>query len=149
MRVTRVATSCTRGGNVTALRLNISNLALSISTSYSSSSANLFLSCPYSTSNPPLSSSKPSISQVQDMLMPVHTGKKSFYLETFGCQMNVSDSEIVDRILKDAHYTRTQTAEEADVILTNTCAIRENAGKQWFLVSVPLETHVHVFLHRE
>ena len=47
---------------------------------------------------------------------------KKFYLETFGCQMNVSDSELVDSILRDAKFKRTEVAEEADVILTNTCA---------------------------
>ena len=55
---------------------------------------------------------------------------KKFYLETFGCQMNVSDSELVDSILRDAKFKRTEVAEEADVILTNTCAIRDNAERK-------------------
>jgi len=54
------------------------------------------------------------------------SGKKLF-LESYGCQMNFSDSEIVASILIDKGYTTTQNFEEADLIFVNTCAIRENA----------------------
>src|SRR6478735_4305334 len=54
------------------------------------------------------------------------TGKKLF-LESYGCQMNFADSEIVASILMDHGYTTTGDFEEADVIFLNTCAIRENA----------------------
>jgi hypothetical protein len=58
--------------------------------------------------------------------------KKTFYIETFGCQMNVNDSEIVCRILEDAGLSRVEGVELADVVLTNTCAVRENAeDKIW------------------
>ena len=61
-----------------------------------------------------------------------HIAGKRFYLETFGCQMNVSDSEIVSRVLLDAGLNRTESPDDADVILTNTCAVRENAeSKVW------------------
>ena len=60
------------------------------------------------------------------MLEPTHKGKKLF-LESYGCQMNFSDSEIVASILVDKGYDTTQNFEEADVIFLNTCAIRENA----------------------
>lgn len=53
-------------------------------------------------------------------------GKKMF-LESYGCQMNFADSEIVASILMDKGYTTTQNFEEADIIFVNTCAIRENA----------------------
>lgn len=53
-------------------------------------------------------------------------GKKLF-LESYGCQMNFSDSEIVASILIDKGYSTTQNFEEADLILVNTCAIRDNA----------------------
>ncbi len=53
-------------------------------------------------------------------------GKKLF-LESYGCAMNFADSEIVASILKDKQFSTTQNFEEADVILINTCAIRENA----------------------
>ncbi|HEX9658904.1 MAG TPA: radical SAM protein, partial [Rhodothermales bacterium] len=49
------------------------------------------------------------------------------YLETYGCQMNVSDSEIVASILSKEGYGLTADPEGADVVLLNTCAIRENA----------------------
>ena len=57
---------------------------------------------------------------------------KSVYIETYGCQMNVSDTEIVMAVLQAAGYTRSDDVETADVILANTCAIRENAeSKVW------------------
>jgi tRNA-2-methylthio-N6-dimethylallyladenosine synthase len=54
-------------------------------------------------------------------------GTKKLFLESYGCQMNFADSEIVASILIDKGYTTTQNFEEADVIFVNTCAIRENA----------------------
>jgi tRNA A37 methylthiotransferase MiaB len=56
----------------------------------------------------------------------------SYFIETYGCQMNVSDSEIVRSVLqKQGHYPA-NTAETADLVLLNTCAIRENAeAKIW------------------
>lgn len=54
------------------------------------------------------------------------------YIETYGCQMNLSDSEIVRSILSESGHVTCQSELEADVILTNTCAIRENAeSKVW------------------
>lgn len=58
------------------------------------------------------------------------TGEIQVYLETYGCQMNVSDSEIVASILKENGYGLTGRFEDADVILINTCAIRENAEQK-------------------
>jgi len=49
------------------------------------------------------------------------------YIESYGCAMNFSDSEIVASILKEANYATTTNMEEADVIFVNTCSIRENA----------------------
>jgi len=49
------------------------------------------------------------------------------HLETFGCQMNEYDSELIRSLLKQEGYTFTENRERADVILVNTCAIRENA----------------------
>lgn len=50
-----------------------------------------------------------------------------FYIETYGCQMNVADSEVVTSILMDQGFAHTKNIEEADIILVNTCSIRENA----------------------
>ena len=57
-------------------------------------------------------------------------GPASVYLETYGCQMNVSDSEIVASVLRDAGYGLTHDPLQADVVLLNTCAIRENAEQR-------------------
>ena len=52
------------------------------------------------------------------------------YIETYGCQMNVNDSEVILSILQDEGYTLTENIEEADVILANTCSIRDNAEQR-------------------
>ncbi|NJC24602.1 tRNA (N6-isopentenyl adenosine(37)-C2)-methylthiotransferase MiaB [Neolewinella antarctica] len=52
---------------------------------------------------------------------------KQFYIESYGCQMNFSDSEIVASILGEAGYGPTRDMEAADLILVNTCSIREKA----------------------
>src|SRR5688572_30069644 len=54
-------------------------------------------------------------------------GTKKLFLESYGCQMNFSDSEIVAAILSKEGYSTTTEMESADLILVNTCAIRENA----------------------
>lgn len=59
-----------------------------------------------------------------------HPGAKQVYLETYGCQMNVSDSEIVASLLLRGGFGITQDAGASDVVLINTCAIRENAEQK-------------------
>ncbi|HET6256262.1 MAG TPA: tRNA (N6-isopentenyl adenosine(37)-C2)-methylthiotransferase MiaB [Puia sp.] len=54
-------------------------------------------------------------------------GQKKFYIESYGCQMNFSDSEIVASILNDNGFGATGNYEEADLVLLNTCSIREKA----------------------
>jgi tRNA-2-methylthio-N6-dimethylallyladenosine synthase len=54
-------------------------------------------------------------------------GIKRFYIESYGCQMNFSDSEIVASILGEVGYAPTRNMEESDLILINTCSIREKA----------------------
>jgi tRNA-2-methylthio-N6-dimethylallyladenosine synthase len=53
--------------------------------------------------------------------------QKRFYIESYGCQMNFSDSEIVASILNGEGFGATRNYEEADLILINTCSIREKA----------------------
>lgn len=55
---------------------------------------------------------------------------EKLYIETYGCQMNVADSEIVVSILKEKGYSVTEDINEADTILVNTCSIRENAEQR-------------------
>ena len=52
---------------------------------------------------------------------------KKYYMLTYGCQMNVHDSENIKAILEDLKYTETTEMEDANIIVLNTCAIRENA----------------------
>ncbi|MBT5058305.1 MAG: tRNA (N6-isopentenyl adenosine(37)-C2)-methylthiotransferase MiaB [Gemmatimonadetes bacterium] len=52
------------------------------------------------------------------------------YIETYGCQMNVADTEVVASILSDAGYRIVDSPEEAKIILINTCAVRENAEER-------------------
>ncbi len=55
---------------------------------------------------------------------------KKLYLETYGCQMNVADSELMFGVLGRAGYERTDNPAEADVMLVNTCAVRDNAEQR-------------------
>ena len=52
---------------------------------------------------------------------------KSYHIETYGCQMNVADSELVSAMLNDSGYKETDDINSADAIFVNTCAIREHA----------------------
>ncbi len=54
-------------------------------------------------------------------------GTKKMFIESYGCQMNFSDSEIVASVLHKDGYVPTQNIEEAEVVFLNTCSIRENA----------------------
>ena len=53
-----------------------------------------------------------------------------FYIETYGCQMNVADSEVVAAVLNTTQATLTDNVEEADIVLLNTCSIRDNAEQK-------------------
>ena len=55
---------------------------------------------------------------------------KRVYVETYGCQMNISDGELMEGLLEDHGYEIAADPEDADVILVNTCAIREHAERR-------------------
>ncbi len=57
-------------------------------------------------------------------------GAPRVYVETYGCQMNVADSDLIGSVLATAGYATTETAEDADVIVINTCAVREKAEER-------------------
>ena len=56
--------------------------------------------------------------------------KKKLFIETYGCQMNVADSEVVAAILQDKSYEPVDSAEGADAIFLNTCSVRDNAEQR-------------------
>ena len=62
--------------------------------------------------------------------MSTYQHPRQVYLETYGCQMNVADSEVVGGILSTNGYVLTRDIADADVVLVNTCAIRENAEQR-------------------
>lgn len=57
-------------------------------------------------------------------------GTKKLYIETYGCQMNVNDTEVIFSILGKEGYERTEKMDDADVILANTCSVRDNAEQR-------------------
>lgn len=62
--------------------------------------------------------------------LAVQQGEGKFYIETYGCQMNQSDSEVVVSVMREAGFEHTASLDEADVVLVNTCAIRDNAEQR-------------------
>lgn len=63
-------------------------------------------------------------------LRPLPGSGRKLYVETYGCQMNVGDSEILVSIMQNDGFRYTENIEEADIILVNTCSIRENAEQR-------------------
>ena len=57
---------------------------------------------------------------------------KKLYIETYGCQMNVADSEVVASVMQMAGYETTETLNEADAVFLNTCSVRDNAEQKIF-----------------
>jgi tRNA-2-methylthio-N6-dimethylallyladenosine synthase len=63
-------------------------------------------------------------------LRPILNSGRKLFIETYGCQMNVGDSEIVVSIMQDEGFCYTENIAEADIILINTCSIRDNAEQR-------------------
>ena len=63
-------------------------------------------------------------------MRPLTGSGRKLYIETYGCQMNVGDTEIVVSIMQQEGYRYTEVLEEADVVLINTCSIRDNAEQR-------------------
>src|SRR5918911_5537194 len=63
------------------------------------------------------------------------------YVETYGCQMNVADSQMVLGLLEQAGYARTEDPGQADLILINTCAVREKAEERVYGRASVLSQH--------
>ena len=60
-------------------------------------------------------------------IIPLKSNKKKLFIESYGCQMNFSDSEIVASIMQNEGYNTTPNLDEADLVLVNTCSIRDKA----------------------
>lgn len=69
---------------------------------------------------------------VQQVYQHLHGQQKTYHISTFGCQMNDHDSEKISGLLETMGYTATEKEEQADFILFNTCAVRENAELRVF-----------------
>ncbi len=70
---------------------------------------------------------KPNNTTIRPVVDPA---RPKIYIETYGCQMNVSDSEVILSIMQEAGYVLTDDMDEASLILANTCAIRDNAEQR-------------------
>ena len=69
--------------------------------------------------------------------------QKKFYIETYGCQMNVADSEVVAAILQTTDAVLTERWEDADIIILNTCSIRDNAEQKVGARLRELKAHIN------
>ena len=65
-----------------------------------------------------------------DLKSTVDHPVKKLFIETYGCQMNVADSEVVASVMQMAGYDMTESIEEADAIFVNTCSVRDNAEQK-------------------
>ena len=78
--------------------------------------------------------SLPVLDQVEYVPAQARPGReatsRSVYIETYGCQMNVADTELVASILNESGFQITTSADKADIILLNTCAVRERAEER-------------------
>ena len=68
-----------------------------------------------------------SLVKEKNILFDKKTAPKKFYIESYGCQMNFADSEVVASIVSKQGYSSTNDLNDADLILLNTCSIREKA----------------------
>ena len=62
----------------------------------------------------------------------IKNSRKTYFIQTFGCQMNEHDSETIAGMLEDAGYVENAVRDDADVIVMNTCSVRENADNRFF-----------------
>lgn len=79
---------------------------------------------------PILQNPKQDTISLMDSDIPLLANQPLLYVETYGCQMNVNDTEIVQGVMHKKGYSLTNTPDNADIILINTCAIRDNAEKK-------------------
>ena len=68
----------------------------------------------------------------REILRPEPETTRTYEVRTYGCQMNVHDSERLTGLLEDAGYVAAASDEQADVVVFNTCAVRENADNKLY-----------------
>ena len=73
-------------------------------------------------------SSEPTSIAPSDAAITADGRRRSYEVRTFGCQMNVHDSERLSGSLESAGYVRADAGDEADIVIINTCAVRDNAA---------------------
>lgn len=66
------------------------------------------------------------------LMEKIKNSRKTYFIQTFGCQMNEHDSETIAGMLEDAGYVENTVRADADVIVMNTCSVRENADNRFF-----------------
>ena len=65
-----------------------------------------------------------------DLKSAAENVEKKLFIETYGCQMNVADSEVVASVMQMAGYEMTEEIQDADAIFVNTCSVRDNAEQK-------------------
>jgi tRNA-2-methylthio-N6-dimethylallyladenosine synthase len=68
--------------------------------------------------------------KIENRMNPDGVKEKKLFIETYGCQMNVADTEVVASIMEMDGYSLTDTDRDADAIFVNTCSIRDNAEQR-------------------
>jgi tRNA-2-methylthio-N6-dimethylallyladenosine synthase len=68
--------------------------------------------------------------KIAHLFVPLSPEMKKLYIETYGCQMNVADSEVVASVMQMAGYETTEKLSEADAVFLNTCSVRDNAEQK-------------------
>ena len=63
-------------------------------------------------------------------MIKLNTNNSKIFIETYGCQMNEADTEIIRSILAKENFSFVKNEDDADIIMLNTCAIRENAHRK-------------------
>lgn len=70
------------------------------------------------------------VEQGLDSKSTTETGEKKLFIETYGCQMNVADSEVVASIMGMSGFSVTDKLEDANAVFVNTCSVRDNAEQR-------------------
>ena len=87
-----------------------------------------------------LTTESPKVKRVGGVAFP----ERKVWVKTFGCQMNYHDSERLLSNLKDLNYTQTENKAEADLVLFNTCAVRDLANEKFYSQLGEILSLIHI-----